>query len=74
MYNEITKYNEIKKWDIIYEECYWTVIKTKVTTKPIIDWDRVNWKAINVKTNNEINYIVTIWMSHYCPNLYTKIE
>ena len=57
--------------DIHYEYSYGFGIECEVITKPIRSEDgQWTWKSKNVKTNKEINYLVTEDLSHYAPKLY----
>jgi hypothetical protein len=61
----------IKIGDIHYEFEYNCGIKCAVIASPIRSDDgQWRWKSKNVKTGQEIDYLVTDGFEHYGPNLY----
>ncbi len=55
----------------MYECEYWTCIQVEVLTKPELNDDQYTWQAKDLKTWRIIDYLVTVWMSHYAPKLYS---
>ena len=60
--------------DIHYEFEYLLGMKCEVISQPIRSSDgQWRWKSRNLKTNQEIDYLVTEGSEHYGPNLYDCI-
>lgn len=52
-------------------ECeYGTCLKVEVLTLPKLEDWQYTWQAKNVETGKVIDYLMTVWMSHYAHALY----
>lgn len=62
---------DIKVWDTMWECEYGACIEVEVLTLPELKEDQYTWKAKNKQTGDEIDYLMTIWLEHYSPALYS---
>lgn len=64
---------ELELWDIIHEVDYWHEVISKVVSKPVENWWKIEWKTINLEDYKIIDYMVTDEWIHYM-NLFLPDE
>ena len=65
------KYKELKIGDVFYECQSGHNLKMIVTSTPIIKDGKITWTAKNM-LGDEVDYLVTEGLEHYCPRIYDR--